>query len=349
MSSLLRSTWALVGLSMLWLAAGCAKGDGSGDGTGGSGSGGAPTAGTGGKTVGTGGAPQGTGGAGTGGSGAGGRADAGAPDAPAADATTGDTRAPDAGAGDNRPADAAGGDTRDGGAADGTMPFAPCPADGGACIVMPLGDSITEGYPTFVGGYRVELFHQANLNNKNITFVGRRPNGPASGMVDGKPFPPGNEGYSGYTIATAPGFTGISGMLTADAISMFHPHVILLAIGTNDINGNLNVATAPARLGTLIDMITTAAPATLLVVAQIIPTRTDTTNTRIQTYNGAIPALVQTRANAGKHVLLVDMYGTYTARADYKTSLLVDDLHPNPAGYALMGQTWYGVIAPYLR
>jgi lysophospholipase L1-like esterase len=58
---------------------------------------------------------------------------------------------------------------------------------------------------------------------------------------------------------------------------------------------------------------------------------------------------VQARADAGKHIVRVDMYSTYTAHADYKTALLVDDLHPNPAGYALMGQTWYGVIAPYLR
>lgn len=42
---------------------------------------------------------------------------------------------------------------------------------------MPLGDSITEGFPTFMGGYRVELFSEAVLANKAITFVGRRPNG----------------------------------------------------------------------------------------------------------------------------------------------------------------------------
>ncbi|HET6145991.1 MAG TPA: SGNH/GDSL hydrolase family protein [Polyangia bacterium] len=327
MTSQLRSTWTLAGLLIL-VSAGCSSSNGSGDGAGGSGSGGAKTSGTGGTT-------QGTGGSGSGGSGSGGAADGGA-----SDGGTPDNRNADAG--DTRAPDGASGDARDGGG-DATPPFAPCPADGGACVVMPLGDSITEGAPDYLGGYRVELFHQANLASKNITFVGRRSNGPASGMVDGKPFPRGNEGYSGFTIA------GISGQQTTDAINLYHPHVILLAIGTNDINGNFDVANAPARLAALIDQITSATPSTLLVVAQIIPTRTDTTNARIQTYNSPIPALVQTRANAGKHVLLVDMYGTYTANANYKTALLSDDLHPNPAGYALMGQTWYGVIAPYLR
>ena len=343
-----RSTWVFAGL-LAWAAAGCGNNSSPAGGTGGNGAGGAPITGAGGGGPGTGGA----GAVGTGGAGTGGATDAGATDALATDVGTTDTRGADGNMADVRtgdtgaPADAAGDARADAG--DAAAPFAPCPADGGACVVMPLGDSITEGYPTFVGGYRVELFHQANLAGKNITFVGRRANGPASGMVDGRPFPTGSEGYSGYTIPNAPGFTGISGQLTADAINMFHPHVILLAIGTNDVNNNVALATAPARLGALIDQITTAAPSALLVVAQIIPTRTDTTNTRIQTYNAAIPALVQARANAGKHILRVDMYMTYTARADYKTALLVDDLHPNPAGYALMGQTWYGVIAPYLR
>src|SRR5437763_1179031 len=81
----------------------------------------------------------------------------------------------------------------DGGAMDGARPdgsaeagtdagavFAPCPTDGTPCVVMPLGDSITEGYPNFNGGYRVELFNQAVMGSKNITFVGRKSNGPTT-------------------------------------------------------------------------------------------------------------------------------------------------------------------------
>lgn len=297
----------------------------------------------------TGGSSAGTGGvAGTGAGGAAGAAAGGAagsiPDAAVdrgstdvRDATATDIR-PDAGA-----SDAGGGDTRDGGGA-----FNPCPATG-TCIIMPLGDSITEGFPTFVGGYRVELFSEAVLANKAITFVGRRMNGPAGGMVQGKPFPPGCEGYSGYTINDQPaaGRLGIQPLVNA-AITMFHSHIILMMIGTNDINGNIDVTNAPTRLAALIDQITTAAPASLLVVAQIVPTTTDATNTRIMTYNAAMPALIAQRAAAGKHVQLVNMYGAFTAHADYKTSLMTDDLHPNTAGYALLGMTWYETVAGLL-
>ncbi len=352
MTSRCRSTWALAALS-IWLAAGCAGNDAPPDGgTGRSGEGGAPASG-GDSGNGEGGAEAG-GDVGTGGSAAAGAVDGGMTDARDTDDGAPDRGAPeaaggDAGAADEPRADASA-DARDEGT-DATATFAPCPTDGSACIVMPLGDSITEGYPDLQGGYRVELFHQAIQGGKTITFVGRRANGPVSGMVDGRPFPTGSEGYTGYTIDDAPavGRIGITTPITGQAIAMFHPHIILLMIGTNDVNLSVDLPNAPARLAALVDLITTMAPAALLVVAQIVPTTTDATNARVQAYNAAIPALVQLRAAAGKHVLLVDMYGTFTSHADYKTALMINDLHPNPTGYALLGQTWYTAIASFLR
>jgi hypothetical protein len=55
------------------------------------------------------------------------------------------------------------------------------------------------------------------------------------------------------------------------------------------------------------------------------------------------------RNAAGKHVIGVDMYAAFTSNPDYATAYMVDALHPNPAGYALLGQTWYTTILPYLR
>jgi lysophospholipase L1-like esterase len=332
----------LVTLLAVLTAGACGNSSNKPSGTGGSGAGGS---GQGGATAGTGGA-TGTGGgiAGTGGSGAGGSASDAAVDRSTTDVRDGAVS--DAGSDRTAASDVrndAGGDARDGGA-----PFNPCPTNQ-TCIIMPLGDSITEGFPTFMGGYRVELFSRAVLANQAITFVGRRPNGPTGGMVQGKVFPPGNEGYSGFTIddETAAGRMGIQPLVNA-AITMFHPHIILMMIGTNDINQNIDVANAPTRLAALIDQITTAAPSALLVVAQITPTTTDATNTRIMAYNAAMPALINQRAANGKHVQLVNMYGAFTAHADYKTSLMTDDLHPNAAGYGLLGDTWYTAISGLL-
>jgi lysophospholipase L1-like esterase len=331
--------WVLVTLLAVLAAGACGNSSNKPSGAGGSGTGGSGQAGA---TAGTGGAAGAGTGGGVAGAGMGGAAGS-APDA-AVDRSTTDVRD---GAVTDAGRDGTGSDVRND-AGDGGSAFNPCPTNQ-TCIIMPLGDSITEGFPTFTGGYRVELFTRAVLANKAITFVGRRPNGPPGGMVQGKVFPPGNEGYSGFTIDDEPTFNrmGIQPLVNA-AITMFHPHIILMMIGTNDINVNIDVANAPTRLAALIDQITTAAPSALLVVAQITPTTTDATNTRIMAYNAAMPALINQRAAAGKHVQLVNMYGAFTARADYKTSLMTDDLHPNAAGYGLLGDTWYNTISALL-
>jgi lysophospholipase L1-like esterase len=220
----------------------------------------------------------------------------------------------------------------------------PCPTSGGtACAVLPLGDSITEGCCTAPeGGYRIELFHQALLAGKNITFVGSQMNGPAT--VDNKTFPMRHEGRGGYTISGG-GNGGIAGSITDNAISTYHPNIVLLMIGTNDLNDNIDVANAPSRLGKLIDEIITDAPSALVVVSTIIPIGAPGSDQRTQTYNAAIPGLVNARASAGKHVILVDNYAAFSKNANYQTALKADGLHPNTAGYVILGDTFYGAIA----
>jgi len=62
-------------------------------------------------------------------------------------------------------------------------------------------------------------------------------------------------------------------------------------IGTNDINGNVDVAAAPTRLGKLIDDITTRAPTALRVVATIIPIANDGTNLKVQAISALLPTV----------------------------------------------------------
>jgi len=219
---------------------------------------------------------------------------------------------------------------------------------GTACKILPVGDSITQGVPTpSAGGYRVPLFHLARTNLQTITFVGSLNDGPA--MVDGVAFPTAHEGHSGFNIDNTQGRMGISQFFPS-AITTYRPHIVLLMIGTNDVD---TVETGiPARLGTLMDTILNADPTLLLVVAQIVPQQRatpDTLNMQVQTYNAAIPALVKTRADAGKHVTLVDMYNAFASNPNYSTLLLADRLHPTPAGFTVMANTWYAAIGPLLR
>lgn len=241
-----------------------------------------------------------------------------------------------------------GGSTRPGGGGStgtgGKAEFAACPTDGAACVIMPLGDSITWGYgSTTGGGYRVGVFSQALMAGKSLTFVGSQKSGPA--LVDGKPFPQGNEGHSGYSIDDSSKTSGISGALTDDAIATYRPNIILLMIGTNDMHYSIDLPNAPARLGKLLDEIASDAPSALLVVATIIPAN-GAQNTATQTYNDAIPGVVQARAAEGKHVILVDMYA---ALKSWSTSIYKDSEHPNDAGYTLMANAWYSAIGGLLQ
>lgn len=209
---------------------------------------------------------------------------------------------------------------------------------------MPLGDSITWGYgSTTGGGYRVGVFSRAVAASRSLTFVGSQTTGPAT--VSGKTFPKENEGHSGYSIDDSSQTSGIAGTLTDSAIATYKPNIILLMIGTNDMHYSIDLANAPTRLGNLLDEITADAPEALIVVATIIPAN-GAQNTPTQTYNAAIPGVVQTRAAKGKHIVSVDMYA---AMKSWSTSIYKDSEHPNDAGYDIMAATWYPAIAGFLR
>jgi lysophospholipase L1-like esterase len=190
----------------------------------------------------------------------------------------------------------------------------------GGVRVMPLGDSITDGF-NVPGGYRIDLWQKLAAGGYRIDFVGSQFNGPSSlGDHD-------HQGHSGWTIA----------QIDANVVNWLRattPRTVLLHIGTNDMfNGS---AGAPQRLSTLIDRITTTAPEAEVFVSTIIPL--SGADSQVRTYNAAIPAMVQSKANAGRRVHLVDMYPALTL-AD-----LADGVHPNAGGYSKMATVWYNAL-----
>jgi len=210
-----------------------------------------------------------------------------------------------------------------------------------------LGDSITEGFGSSGGGYRVELFHQAVQHGQALTFVGSQQNGPPT--PENPPFPKQHEGHGGFTIESGPGYAGIAGPITDNALASYSPHIVLLMIGTNDVNGFIEIDSAPARLGALIDDITTRSPNALVVVASIIPIANPGGDARVRAYDAEIPKLVSDRAATGKHVVFLDNYAAFSADPNYQSTLMYDYLHPNDAGYAVLGRAFYGAISGVLR
>ncbi|WP_328650099.1 ricin-type beta-trefoil lectin domain protein [Micromonospora sp. NBC_00330] len=191
----------------------------------------------------------------------------------------------------------------------------------GGVRVMPLGDSITDGF-NVPGGYRINLWQRLAGGGYTVDFVGSGFNGPASlGDHD-------HEGHSGWRID----------QLDANIVTWLRvtdPRTVLLHIGTNDVNQNYNLASAPARLSGLIDKIRSTAPEADVFVATITPESDPNLEARVQAYNAAIPGIV---AQKGSRVHLVDMHAALT------TADLADGVHPNAGGYDKMAARWYAAL-----
>jgi lysophospholipase L1-like esterase len=191
----------------------------------------------------------------------------------------------------------------------------------GGVRVMPLGDSITDGF-NVPGGYRVGLWQRLAGSGYTVDFVGSAVNGPPElGDHD-------HEGHPGWRID----------QIDANIVDWLHtsaPHTVLLHIGTNDLVQNFDVLDAPARLSTLVDHILANAPGVEVFVAQILPERDPTQEGRVEAYNAALPAMVRGK---GSHVHLVDMHSAVT------TADLADGVHPTAAGYAKLGAVWYSAL-----
>ncbi len=217
--------------------------------------------------------------------------------------------------------------------------------------VMPLGDSITAGYPFEAqGGYRTRLWQRFGSDPTRVDFLGTVQSGPAA-LGDKQ-----HEGHSGFTIGAAPrgvGFGSLTQLLPRWLGPTVNPDVILLMIGTNDVNLNVDLAAAPARLGQLLSLI--ADPATGLksaakLIVSTIPPIDDarnqyrsssgdfSANERVAAFNAALPGLVAAHRALGERVFFADI-GSQFALAD-----IYDGLHPTAAAYNKLGDAWYEAI-----
>ncbi|MFE0759616.1 SGNH/GDSL hydrolase family protein [Streptomyces smyrnaeus] len=188
--------------------------------------------------------------------------------------------------------------------------------------VMPLGDSITDGFKYYPGGYRVELRRRLVADGHALDFVGSLANGPVElGDRD-------HEGHIGWRID----------QLDAEIDSWLQqsdPRTIMLLIGTNDLNQNHDTADAPARLSALIDHIRAVKPQCELFVATLPPQSNAVLESRVRAYNAEIPHVV---AQKGPHTHLVRIYDALTIND------LADGIHPTEEGFRKMAAVWHGAL-----
>ncbi len=189
--------------------------------------------------------------------------------------------------------------------------------------IMSLGDSITFGTrdPGY-GGYRHLLRTLLVHDGYAVNFVGSQRGGKSAASDSD------NEGHPGWTIAQIQ-----NGIDTERWLETYHPDLILLHIGTNDIRQG-DADAAPGRLSALLDDILRRLPQTHVIVAQIIPFRQGPEQGH-QIYNSAIPGIAASKA---PRVSAVDMQ-SILSRDDY-----ADGIHPNADGYDKMARAWEPAI-----
>ncbi|MFR0359214.1 ricin-type beta-trefoil lectin domain protein [Streptomyces sediminimaris] len=185
--------------------------------------------------------------------------------------------------------------------------------------LMPLGDSITWGVGSASGNsYRGFLWNQLSAEGHTLDFVGSGRNGTMSD--------PDNEGHSGWRIDQIAG-------IADSVLARYRPNVVTLEIGTNDLNGNYQVPTAPDRLRALLDQITRDAPDATVLVGTVIVSTSGTEEAGRPAFNAKLPGIVQAEQALGRHVRLVDM--SALTGAD-----LSDALHPNDNGFRKMADAF---------
>jgi lysophospholipase L1-like esterase len=191
--------------------------------------------------------------------------------------------------------------------------------------IMPLGDSLTDGH-TVPGSYRIDLEDDLLAGGVTPDFVGSLTNGPTS-LADKH-----HEGHPGWRIDQID--ASIGGWLTT-----YQPDVVLLMIGTNDIVQDYQLATAPTRLGGLLDRIHQLRPAIRLIVSSVPPLANATDDAQAASYNADVRSLVQARAGAGRPISFVDVSAALT-----KSDLTGDGIHLTAAAYSKVADAWYPAI-----
>lgn len=198
-----------------------------------------------------------------------------------------------------------------------------------------IGDSLTVGADglggySVDGGYRRTLQMRLSANGFPYTFIG------PSTLNSSTLSQPNHAGYSGYKISE------VSPIVLAMSATPA-PDYILLDIGTNDIQLSYDLPNLNSRLDTFISDLLAKWPAAQIFCANLFPASASYTLagaqiTAFSSYQSHIAALTSATP-------VTEMNTAINA------SFQPDGLHPNAAGYQIMGDVWYtaliteGVIA----
>ncbi len=216
-----------------------------------------------------------------------------------------------------------------------------------------IGDSITQSNADGDANSspRKSLYDLLKPQNVTFTYTGH-----FADNVDGLPASGGtaetnlyqyHSGVSGIRIGNAT--DGVIQNLPSNwgqgRIATVKPEIILMMLGTNDVLGNMNAETAPARLSELIDEIMSfsGVGTPTIFVSTIPPSNLGPAATaRALAFNSALPDVIAAQRIAGRDIYLVDAFTPLNA--NYANTMQPDGIHPNAIGNGVIGQVWHDAI-----
>jgi len=242
-------------------------------------------------------------------------------------------------------------------------PEPPPPPTGDVLKIHPLGDSITWGYTTASaadspGGYREPLYRNLIVNGgPEVEFLGANTSNP--GPLLTRDNQTRHDGYPQYTLteisnnldANAPtgktrGNNGGFWLTGGGVRPAIEPDIILLLAGTNDIEGGADAALIESRMDAMVAKIFALRPTTKIFLASIPPYPADAAKTATAAEYNRLMVLhtVPKYLSRGFDIRFVDQYRNFIAGDVVIAALYGDTIHPNEAGYQLMGDTWAAAI-----
>jgi VCBS repeat-containing protein len=209
----------------------------------------------------------------------------------------------------------------------------------GDTLIMPLGDSITQGITagSIVGslptpgsrvGYRRSLYDQLSaVRDYPVDFVGNLSNGlSATPPIDD----PDHQGTPGDTATDTA--TGISGWLDSNPAD-----IVLLHTGTNDFL-NTSAAEVEEILNNINTWENSSGGNVTVFLAQIIGRNDGVNNNLVRAYNRDLADLAANRPD----VFIVDQYNALIYPDDLEGDPL--GIHPSQEGYDKMANTWRNAL-----
>ena len=230
-----------------------------------------------------------------------------------------------------------------------------------------VGDSITQSNADGDGNGspRKSLYDRLTAGGYTFTYTGSSTNNPDG--LSGINYT-SHSGYSGSMVTNPTnmdgrvdmtatlngtfGTSGVSNQWGTGLLATVKPNVVLIMLGTNDIDQMARTGSNPAAVALNLQAYVNkiySLPGSInptVFISTIAPNRTDGVNgtktVNTASFNAALPNVAAALHAALKDVYLVDSFTPLNN--NYSTAMNGDNLHPNATGNGLIADAWYAGI-----